>query len=88
MVDERTRKVIEHGRRIRAVLRQPQFTPLTLGEQVALLTAVRVCSTMSRWTAWMRSGPALVPGSFSIVRRQSHLTIGRRHSPRVCMTTS
>ena len=37
MVDERTRKVIEHGRRIRAVLRQPQFAPLTLGEQ---LTAV------------------------------------------------
>jgi F-type H+-transporting ATPase subunit alpha len=40
MVDERTHKVIEHGRRIRAVLRQPQFAPLTLGEQVALLTAV------------------------------------------------
>ena len=40
MVDERTRKFIEHGRRIRAVLRQPQFAPLTLGEQVALLTAV------------------------------------------------
>jgi F-type H+-transporting ATPase subunit alpha len=40
MVDERTRKVIEHGRRIRAVLRQPQFAPQTLSEQVALLTAV------------------------------------------------
>ena len=40
MVDERTRKVIEHGRRIRAVLRQPLFAPLALGEQVALLTAV------------------------------------------------
>jgi F-type H+-transporting ATPase subunit alpha len=39
MVDERTRKVIEHGRRIRAVLRQPQFAPLALGEQVALLLA-------------------------------------------------
>jgi proton translocating ATP synthase F1 alpha subunit len=39
MVDERTRKIIEHGRRIRAVLRQPQFAPLTLGEQVALLVA-------------------------------------------------
>ena len=32
MVDERTRKVIEHGRRIRAVLRQPQFAPLPLGD--------------------------------------------------------
>ena len=40
MVDERTRKLIEHGRRIRAVLRQPQFAPLALGEQVALLLAV------------------------------------------------
>jgi F-type H+/Na+-transporting ATPase subunit alpha len=40
MVDERTRKMIEHGRRIRAVLRQPQFAPLALGEQVALLLAV------------------------------------------------
>jgi F-type H+-transporting ATPase subunit alpha len=40
MVDERTRKVIEHGRRIRAMLRQPQFAPLALGEQVALLLAV------------------------------------------------
>ncbi len=40
MVDERTRKVIEHGRRIRAVLSQPQFAPLALGEEIALLTAV------------------------------------------------
>src|SRR6201993_507626 len=37
MVDERTRKVIEHGRRIRAVLAQPQFVPLSLGEEVALV---------------------------------------------------
>jgi F-type H+/Na+-transporting ATPase subunit alpha len=40
MVDERTRKAIEHGRRIRVALRQPQFAPLALGEQVALLLAV------------------------------------------------
>ena len=40
MVDERTHKLIGHGRRIRAVLRQPQFAPLGLGEQVALLLAV------------------------------------------------
>ena len=40
MVDERPRKIIEHGRRIRAVLRQPQFGPLSLGEQAALLFAV------------------------------------------------
>jgi len=40
MVDERTRKTIEHGRRIRAVLGQRQFAPLSLGEQVALLLAL------------------------------------------------
>jgi F-type H+-transporting ATPase subunit alpha len=40
MVDQRTRAMIERGRRIRAVLRQPQFAPLPLGEQVALLHAV------------------------------------------------
>jgi F-type H+/Na+-transporting ATPase subunit alpha len=40
MVDERTRKAIEHGRRIRAVLGQKQFAPLSLGEQLALLLAV------------------------------------------------
>jgi F-type H+-transporting ATPase subunit alpha len=40
MVDERTRKIIEHGRRIRAVLGQRQFAPLALGEQVALLSAL------------------------------------------------
>ena len=40
MVDERTRKVIEHGRRIRAILGQSQFAPLSLGEQVALLSAL------------------------------------------------
>ena len=40
MVDERTCKTIEHGRRIRAVLGQRQFAPLSLGEQVALLLAL------------------------------------------------
>jgi F-type H+-transporting ATPase subunit alpha len=40
IVDERTRRVIEHGRRIRAVLGQPQFRPLRLGEEVALLLAL------------------------------------------------
>ncbi len=40
MVDERTRKIIEHGRRIRAALDQRQFAPLALGVQVALLVAL------------------------------------------------
>lgn len=41
MVDERTRKRIEHGRRIRAMLTQPQFAPRTLAMQTALLLAVK-----------------------------------------------
>lgn len=40
MVDERTRTIIEHGRRIRAILTQPQFTPLSVAHQVALLVAI------------------------------------------------
>jgi F-type H+/Na+-transporting ATPase subunit alpha len=40
LVDERTRRIIEHGRRIRAVLTQPQFAPLTLAEEVAILLAL------------------------------------------------
>ncbi len=65
MVDERTRKVIEHGRRIRAVLGQPQFAPLSLGEEVALLLALaeralddlpleRVEAFRSSLGAWLR----------------------------------
>ncbi|MCP5367731.1 MAG: F0F1 ATP synthase subunit alpha [Hyphomicrobiales bacterium] len=40
MVDERTRGTIEHGRRIRAILIQPEFRPYPLAHQVALLLAV------------------------------------------------
>lgn len=40
MVDERTRAKIDHGRRIRAILRQPQYRPLPQGEQLALLLAI------------------------------------------------
>jgi len=40
MVDERTKHTIEHGRRIRAALEQPQFAPLKVSEQVALLLAL------------------------------------------------
>jgi F-type H+/Na+-transporting ATPase subunit alpha len=40
MVEERTRRTIEHGRRIRAILEQSEYRPLPLAEQVALLLAV------------------------------------------------
>ncbi|MGD9669829.1 MAG: F0F1 ATP synthase subunit alpha [Hyphomicrobiaceae bacterium] len=40
MVDERTQDRIEHGRRIRAILAQPQFTPRSLAVQTSLLLAL------------------------------------------------
>lgn len=40
MLDEETRRVIEHGRRIRAILTQAQYQPISLAGQVALLLAV------------------------------------------------
>ena len=40
LVDERTRRVIEHGRRIRAVFTQAQYAPLSVAEETALLLAL------------------------------------------------
>ncbi|WP_319637470.1 F0F1 ATP synthase subunit alpha [Pacificispira spongiicola] len=40
MMDERTRKTIGHGRRIRAVLAQPEYKPIPLSVQVAALLAL------------------------------------------------
>ena len=39
-LDERTRKTLEHGKRVREALKQDQFSPLSTGEQVAVLLAV------------------------------------------------
>ncbi len=72
MVDERTRKVIEHGRRIRAALAQPQFEPLSLGEQVALLCALsdgvldslplgRVGAFRAALGSWLRENMPEIP---------------------------
>ena len=41
-IDERTQKVIERGRRVRAALQQPQFQPLTTAHQVLLLQALEL----------------------------------------------
>jgi F-type H+-transporting ATPase subunit alpha len=38
-LDESTRKTIEHGRRIRACLKQPEFAPVPVAEQLAVLLA-------------------------------------------------
>jgi F-type H+/Na+-transporting ATPase subunit alpha len=39
-LDEDTRKIIEHGRRIRACLRQPEFSPVSVPAQITLLLAL------------------------------------------------
>ncbi len=39
-LDEDTQKVIEHGQRIRAVLKQPQFEPASVAEQIVVLLAL------------------------------------------------
>ncbi len=39
-LDDDTRRTLEHGRRVRAILKQPQFSPITAAEQVVVLFAV------------------------------------------------
>jgi len=39
-LDENTRKIIEHGRRIRTCLKQPEFEPVTVPGQIAILLAL------------------------------------------------
>ena len=39
-LDEDTRKTIEHGRRIRACLKQPEFAPVSVPAQIAVLLAL------------------------------------------------
>ena len=39
-LDESTHKIIEHGRRIRACLKQPEFAPVSVPAQIAVLLAL------------------------------------------------
>jgi F-type H+-transporting ATPase subunit alpha len=39
-LDEDTRKIIEHGQRIRACLKQPEFSPVSVPAQIAVLLAL------------------------------------------------
>jgi len=39
-LDEATRKIIEHGNRIRACLMQPEFAPVSVPAQIAVLLAL------------------------------------------------
>jgi F-type H+-transporting ATPase subunit alpha len=54
MVDERTHKTIEHGRRIRAILGQYQFAPLSLGKGILdTLPLDRVNAFRSALASWL-----------------------------------
>lgn len=54
-LDERTRKVIDHGRRIRACLKQPEFAPVSVPAQIAVLLALSAalfdCVPLDQMTA-------------------------------------
>ena len=39
-LDDHTREIIEHGRRIRSCLKQPEFAPVSMAEQIAVLLAL------------------------------------------------
>ena len=39
-LDENTRKIIDHGRRIRTCLKQPEFAPVSVAAQIAVLLAL------------------------------------------------
>lgn len=39
-LDENTRKIIEHGRRIRALLKQPEFSPVPVPDQIVILLSL------------------------------------------------
>jgi F-type H+-transporting ATPase subunit alpha len=39
-LDDHTRKIIDHGQRIRAVLKQPEIEPATVDEQIVILVAL------------------------------------------------
>lgn len=39
-LDDNTLKIIEHGRRIRACLMQPEFAPVSMAEQISVLVAL------------------------------------------------
>ncbi len=39
-LDEETRRTLEHGRRVREILKQPQYEPIPVAEQIAVLLAV------------------------------------------------
>lgn len=69
-LDERTKNILEHGRRIRAVLKQPESQPVPTAEQVLLLMALNKrlfdevpLSEMKRAEAAVRKVAAALPAA-------------------------
>src|SRR6202050_1198789 len=68
-LDEGTRKTIEHGRRIRACLKQPELAPISVPEQIAVLLALTAelfdlvpLDQMTAAEQALRKGAADIPG--------------------------
>ncbi|MDY6839846.1 MAG: alternate F1F0 ATPase, F1 subunit alpha [Thermodesulfobacteriota bacterium] len=57
-LDENTRKTLEHGRRVREILKQPQYGPMSAPEQVAIL-----------WAAAEGVFDALLPGKVAAAEK-------------------
>ena len=67
-VDDDTRAIIEHGRRIRACLKQPEFSPVSVSQQIAILLALTAklfdavpLETMTAAEAAVRDAAARIP---------------------------
>ena len=71
MVDERTQRAINHGQRIRAILQQVQYKPLSQPHQVALILALsegvldrlefdEVGEFKSRMSAWLQESTPMI----------------------------
>ena len=85
-LDEDTRKIIEHGRRIRACLKQPEFAPVSVPAQIAILLALSAklfdpvpIERMPEAEQAVRAAAAEIPdGGVGALRE--HRTLERRRS--------
>jgi F-type H+-transporting ATPase subunit alpha len=71
-LDDNTRASIEHGRRIRACLKQPEFSPVSVPEQIAVLLALAdglfdsvPLARMAEAELALRAAAATIPSAIS-----------------------
>jgi F-type H+-transporting ATPase subunit alpha len=87
-LDEETRRALEHGRRIREVLKQPQYDPRTVCEQVAVLVAadaglfdeVDLEAVIEAADAVRRRVPGELPVICEAIRDGQKLSVEQRES--------